>query len=62
MYGMISGITVLLIGFDLIVYHTISHAMFKQFDASLESAADMMSASVEQDNKEISLILSLMLK
>ena len=51
MYGMISGITVLLIGFDLIVYHTISHAMFKQFDSSLESAANMMSASVERDDK-----------
>ncbi|MGA2915703.1 MAG: ATP-binding protein [Sedimentisphaerales bacterium] len=54
MYGMISGITVLLIGFDLIVYHTISHAMFKQFDSSLESAANMMSASVEQDNDKLS--------
>jgi hypothetical protein len=51
---MISGITVLLIGFDLIVYHTISHAMFKQFDSSLESAANMMSASVEQDNDKLS--------
>ena len=54
MYGMISGITMLLIGFDLIVYNTISHAMFKQFDASLESAANMMSASVEQDNDKLS--------
>jgi two-component system heavy metal sensor histidine kinase CusS len=52
MYGMISGMVLLLIGFDLIVYHTISHAMFKQFDASLESAANLMSASVEQDDKE----------
>lgn len=52
MYGMISGIAVLLIGFDLIVYNTISHAMFKQFDASLESAAGLLSASVEQDEKD----------
>ncbi len=52
MCGMISGITVLLIGFDLIVYHAISHAMFKQFDTLLESAANLMSASVEQDNKD----------
>ena len=54
MYGMITGMAVLLIGFDLIVYHTISHAMFKQFDSSLESAANMMSASVEQDNDKLS--------
>ncbi|OHB42557.1 MAG: hypothetical protein A2Y13_04550 [Planctomycetes bacterium GWC2_45_44] len=53
MYGMIGGITVLLIGFDLIVYNTISHAMFKQFDSSLQSAANMMSASVEQDNDKL---------
>ena len=54
MYGMISGIAVLLIGFDLIVYHTISRAMFKQFDSSLESAANMMSVSVEQDKDKFS--------
>lgn len=54
MYGMISGITLLLIGFDLIVYHTISLAMFKQFDSSLESAARIISASVEQDNDKLS--------
>jgi signal transduction histidine kinase len=52
MYGMISGIAVLLIGFDLTVYHIISRAMFKQFDASLESAAGILSASVEQDDKD----------
>jgi len=52
MYGMISGIAVLLIGFDLTVYHIISRAMFKQFDASLESAAGLLSASVEQDNND----------
>jgi len=51
---MISGITVLLIGFDLIVYHTISRAMFKQFDSSLESAARMISASVEQGDEKLS--------
>ena len=43
----------LLIGFDLIVYNTISHTMFKQFDSSLESAANMMSASVEQDTEKL---------
>jgi signal transduction histidine kinase len=50
-YGMITGMTVLLIGFDLIIYHTISHTLFRQFDASLKSAANLMSASVEQDEK-----------
>jgi len=51
-YGMITGMTVLLIGFDLIIYHTIRHEMFDQFDASLESAAHIISASVEwSDNK-----------
>ncbi len=52
MYGMITGMTVLLIGFDLIVYHTISHALFKEFDTSLKSAADLISASVERNEKE----------
>jgi two-component system, OmpR family, heavy metal sensor histidine kinase CusS len=51
-YGMITGMAVLLIGFDLIIYHTISHALFSQFDASLKSAANLLSASVEQDNKD----------
>jgi signal transduction histidine kinase len=52
MYGMITGMVVLLIGFDIIVYHIISHEMFNQFDASLESAAHIISASVEwSDNK-----------
>lgn len=51
MYGMIGGITVLLIGFDLIIYNTISHVLFKQFDTSLKTAANLMSASVEQDEK-----------
>jgi len=52
MYGMISGMTALLIGFNLIVYHIISHELFSQFDASLKSAANLISASVEQDDKE----------
>lgn len=52
MYGMIGGMVLLLIGFDLIVYHVISHTLFNQFDASLESAANLLSASVEQDDKD----------
>ena len=52
MYGMISGMAVLLIGFDLIVYHIISHELFSQFDASLKSAANLISASVEKDDEE----------
>lgn len=53
MYGMIGGMAVLLIGFDLIVYHAISRTLFSQFDSSLESVARIMSASVEQDNNNI---------
>ena len=52
MYGMITGMTVLLMGFDLIIYHSISRELFNQFDSSLESAANLLSASVEQDDKD----------
>jgi signal transduction histidine kinase len=52
MYDMIGGMAILLIGFDLIIYHTISHTLFSQFDSSLESTANMLSASVEQDDKD----------
>jgi len=50
---MIGGMVVLLIMFSFVIYHSISHALFNQFDASLESAAQMLSASVEQDKEEI---------
>ncbi len=50
--GMIIGMTALLICFDLIIYNTISHELFREFDTSLKSAADLISASVEQDEKE----------
>lgn len=53
MCGMIGGMVVLLIGFDLIVYHIISRVLFNQFDASLESAARILSASVEWDNNKL---------
>jgi two-component system, OmpR family, heavy metal sensor histidine kinase CusS len=53
MYGMIISMTALLIGFDIIVYHIISHAMIEQFDASLESAAHIISASVEWSNNKL---------
>ncbi|MBU1519008.1 MAG: sensor histidine kinase N-terminal domain-containing protein [Planctomycetes bacterium] len=52
MYGMISGMAALLIGFDLVVYHAISHELFDQFDTSLKSAANLISASVEKDDGE----------
>jgi two-component system, OmpR family, heavy metal sensor histidine kinase CusS len=53
MFGMIIGMTVLLLCFDIIIYHSISRAMFNQFDAGLESAARIMSATVEMDHNEI---------
>jgi signal transduction histidine kinase len=46
--GMVSGMAVLLIIFSLVIYHSIRHAFFSQFDTSLESAAQILSASVEQ--------------
>ena len=46
---MIIGMVTLLIIFSLVIYHSISHTLFKQFDASLESTAQILSASVEQD-------------
>ena len=49
LFGMIIGMVTLLIIFSLVIYHSISHTLFKQFDASLESAAQILSASVEQD-------------
>jgi two-component system, OmpR family, heavy metal sensor histidine kinase CusS len=51
--GMISGMVALLIMFSFIIYHSISRALFNQFDVSLESSARMLSASVEQDKEEI---------
>jgi hypothetical protein len=54
-YEMVGGMILLLIGFDLIIYHIINRAMFNQFDASLESAAHIISASVEGDNDKLDL-------
>ena len=53
LFGMIGGMVVLLITFSFVIYHSISHLLFNQFDTSLESAAQMLSASVEQDKEEI---------
>lgn len=53
MLGMIVGMTLLLICFDVVIYHSISRAMLHQFDAGLESAARIMCASIEIDNNEI---------
>jgi two-component system, OmpR family, heavy metal sensor histidine kinase CusS len=55
LFGMIIGMVSLLIIFSLLIYHSISRTSFKQFDASLESTAHMLSASVEQDKKGLSL-------
>jgi signal transduction histidine kinase len=53
--GMAGGMAALLIVFNLIIYHSISHALFKQFDVSLQSAAQMLSASVELDKNTLGL-------
>lgn len=55
MYGMIGGMVVLLIGFDFVIYNIISRALYNQFDTSLESAARLISASVEQKDHGIKL-------
>lgn len=52
-YGMILSTAILLITFDLIIYHTIRTVLFNQFDTGLESAANIMSASVEFDENEV---------
>lgn len=53
MYGMIGGVVLLLIGFDFIVYNAISRTLYSQFDASLESVARLISASVEWKDDEL---------
>jgi signal transduction histidine kinase len=50
MYGMICSMAVLLISSDVIIYYVISRTLLNQFDSSLESAANLLSGSVEQDS------------
>jgi signal transduction histidine kinase len=51
--GMIGGMAVLLIAFSIVIYHFISHSLLGQFDASLRTAAQILSASVEGDQGKL---------
>jgi len=55
--GVIGGILLLLTVFSLIVYSVIRRALINQFDASLTSIAQILSASVELNDGEIDLEL-----
>jgi hypothetical protein len=58
-YGMIGGMVVLLIGFDFVIYNIISRVLYNQFDTSLESAARIISASVERKSYGIGLEINI---
>ncbi len=51
--GIIGGMTLLLIIFSIIIHTVISRALLRQFDTSLVSTAQMLAASVEQDDGKI---------
>ena len=53
--GTIGGMTLLLVVLSLIVYGTIRQALFEQFDAGLESTAQLLAASIEQDANDVEL-------
>jgi len=55
--GVIIGILLLLAVFSLVVYSVIRRALINQFDASLVSTAQILSASVELNDGEIDLEL-----
>ena len=55
LFGIISGILLLLLIFSLIVYMLIHHALLNQYDASLASVARILAASVEVDQNNIEL-------
>jgi signal transduction histidine kinase len=56
--GTVGSMLLLLTVFSLIVYATIRSALWKQFDARLESTAHLFAAAIEQDANEIELGLS----
>jgi two-component system heavy metal sensor histidine kinase CusS len=53
--GSVGGMVLLLAALSLIVYGTIRRALFEQFDAGLESTAQLIAAVVEQDVDEVEL-------
>jgi two-component system heavy metal sensor histidine kinase CusS len=53
--GILGGMVVLLAALSLIVYGVIRRALYEQFDAGLESTAQLIAAVVEQDVDEVEL-------
>jgi len=53
--GMIGGMLVLLLVFDIIIYTAISRGLYKQFDESLLTTAQMLSATIEHEDFAIEL-------
>ncbi len=53
--GTVGGMLLLLAALSLIVYGTIRRALFEQFDAGLESTAQLIAAVIEQDIGEVEL-------
>ncbi len=53
--GTVGGMLLLLAALSLIVYGTIRRALFEQFDAGLESTAQLIAAVIEQDVDEVEL-------
>jgi signal transduction histidine kinase len=53
--GTVGGMLLLLAVLSLIIYGTIRRALFEQFDASLESTAQLLAASVERDSNDVEL-------
>ena len=53
--GTVGGMVLLLAALSLIVYGTIRRAWFEQFDAGLESTAQLIAAVIEQDVDEVEL-------
>ncbi len=55
LFGIISGMLLLLLTFSLIVYMLIHRALLNQYDASLASVARILAASVEVDENNVEL-------
>ena len=53
--GTVGGMLLLLAALSLIVYGAIRRALFEQFDAGLESTAQLIAAVIEQDVDEVEL-------
>ena len=53
LFGIVTGILLLLIVFSSVVYTVIRRALTNQFDSSLKSTAAILAASIEQDGEDI---------